>query len=549
MRDARGLVLGAPHRPPVVDKRLLNGIKNCGPLTERLATLKEFHMEFVTFDSRSFLCSVPDDLNTLYSAGAHELSGYEEAMTGMVNRLASLFASLNENPSIRFRAGRSSSDESAAMRELLAGRLAGQLSQRLIALAARLPDFPASETCDLLILDRSVDPVAPVVHDWSYEHLCHDVLRMRGPLWRYAYTANSGRTEDRDVSLDESDALFAELRCAHVADVLLKLSERAAAFGSSNARGARADVSVSALRKMVESLPQYREQLAKLTVHSTAAEEINAAIRARRLNEIGKLEQDLIFGDATSKDLTRLLDALRTPGGGGRGAALAGEALVSDRLRLLMCYFGTHAEKMDGDAGLAKWKAAAQLAPDDMGALLNLELLGCSVLKRPPGAPRVKKARRRAPLNDEGWDLPSYTPRLAEVVADLARGTLSQEAFPFVNPPVEAGAPARSAGAAVPGRSARSGGGAVRSARAPGASWAKKGADGLPVGDLRIAPKARRLVVFLIGPVAYNELRVAHEMSASLGRDVFLGATSVVTCEEFIARLKGCTRRNPLGGE
>ena len=32
------------------------------------------------------------------------------------------------------------------------------------------------ETCDLLIVDRAVDPVAPIVHDWSYEALIHDLL-------------------------------------------------------------------------------------------------------------------------------------------------------------------------------------------------------------------------------------------------------------------------------------------------------------------------------------------------------------------------------------
>lgn len=320
------------------------------------------HLEFLTFDSRVFVCPLQDDLNALYSAGCQDAPGYEAGLEDVVRRLATLFASLNESPSVRFRApprAGPAPDESAGFRDALAGRLAGQLSQRLTGLGARLPDFPAHETCDLLILDRGFDPVAPLVHDWSYEHLCHDALRMRGSLWRYRYTTNGGKSEEREVALDEGDPLFRELRGLHLADVLLKLSDKAAAFGSSNnARGKGADVSVSALKKMVESLPQYREQLQKLTVHSTAAEEINAAIRARRLNDIGRLEQELVFGDATSKDLLRLLEALRpagppsSPASVGRGTALiAGEATASDRLRLLMCYFGTHAEKARGRGG------------------------------------------------------------------------------------------------------------------------------------------------------------------------------------------------------
>jgi len=546
-----------------LEKRLLNGIKNSAALTERLGTLKEFNMEYVTHDSRVFTTPVPDDLSTFYSADAHQLVGYEDAMESVVSRLATLFASLREAPSVRFRAGKSSANEAAAMREMLAGRLAGQLAQRIQALQTRLPDFPQSETCDLLILDRSVDAIAPVVHDWSYECLCHDVLRMRGPMYRYRYTANNGKTEEKDVALDEADVLFRELRSLHVADVLIRVSERMEKFRDANKaasgpKGGKSDLSVGAMKKMVESLPQYREQLAKLSVHTTVAEELNTAIKLRRLNDVGHLEQDLVFGDATSKDVLRLLETLRPAGSGSRLDAIAAEALSADRLRLLMCYFGTHAEKMDGSAGVSKWKAAAGLAPDDMGAILNLELLGCNVLKKPPGAPKAKKSRRKPPPNEEGWDLPKFVPRLAELAGEMARGELSQEAFPYVNPPTDAGAASRAASGAVPGRSARSAGAgtSVRSARAGaaagvagGASWAaaRRGPDGLPMADLRIgAPRSRRLIVFVLGPVSYNEVRSAHELSAALGREVLVGGTSVVSPEEFLGKLK--TLRASGGG-
>lgn len=189
-----------------------------------------------------------------------------------------------------------------------------------------------------------------------------------------------------------------------------------------------------------------------------------------------------------------------------------------------------------------------------MGAILNLELLGCAVLKRPPGAPKLKRVRRKAPPNDEGWDLPTFAPVAGDLVASLARGDLSQEAYPFVNPPVEAGAAARAAGAAVPGRSVRSsasaaaggsGAGTARSARSAGATWAKKGGGGGGpesggggglgggLAELRLAqPRGRRLVVFVLGPVSFNEVRVAHDLAHSLGRDVFLGGTSVASSEE-----------------
>ena len=36
-----------------------------------------------------------------------------------------------------------------------------------------LPDY---ETCELIITDRGFDPVAPVIHEWTYEAMIHDLF-------------------------------------------------------------------------------------------------------------------------------------------------------------------------------------------------------------------------------------------------------------------------------------------------------------------------------------------------------------------------------------
>ena len=48
--------------------------------------------------------------------------------------------------------------------------------------------------------------------------------------------------------------------------------------------------------------------------------------------------------------------------------------------------------------------------------------------------------------------------------------------------------------------------------------------------------KGRRLVIFIVGPASYTEVRAAHDLAAALGREVLLGATSLQTPEEYLAR-------------
>ena len=47
----------------------------------------------------------------------------------------------------------------------------------------------------------------------------------------------------------------------------------------------------------------FRDQLAKLSVHVEIASNLNTAIEERRLAEVGKLEQDVVFGDVSSKEV------------------------------------------------------------------------------------------------------------------------------------------------------------------------------------------------------------------------------------------------------
>lgn len=50
--------------------------------------------------------------------------------------------------------------------------------------------------------------------------------------------------------------------------------------------------------------------------------------------------------------------------------------------------------------------------------------------------------------------------------------------------------------------------------------------------------QGKRVVVFVIGGMSRSELRVAHVLSAKLGRDIILGSTSVETPTTFLNRLK-----------
>lgn len=65
-----------------------------------------------------------------------------------------------------------------------------------------------------------------------------------------------------------------------------------------------------------EALWLRREQLAQLSLHADMASKLNRIIDERALVEMGKLEQDLVYGNATSKEVVTFLgyhQSLPTP--------------------------------------------------------------------------------------------------------------------------------------------------------------------------------------------------------------------------------------------
>jgi syntaxin-binding protein 1 len=121
----------------------------------------------------------------------------------------------------------------------------------------------------------------------------------------------------------------------------LRLSDKMAMFTNKNKAaqlqlGAREgqELSTRDMQKLVQALPQYRDQIDKLSLHIHIATMLNNKIRQDGLTDIGNLEQEFVYGDATTKELIGILNS---------NPEMSSEC----KLRLLMIYAATHPDKLD----------------------------------------------------------------------------------------------------------------------------------------------------------------------------------------------------------
>jgi syntaxin-binding protein 1 len=135
---------------------------------------------------------------------------------------------VQEFPAIRFRAAKPNGDDLAlAARALAAQRVAIEIHDRLIVLQkggvasnagdAAAQGWPsissmltssfvgwgmwlcalqwlaAGDTCDLLVIDRGFDPVAPAIHEWTFEAMVADMLAPSNGLFQYDAETQEGQ--------------------------------------------------------------------------------------------------------------------------------------------------------------------------------------------------------------------------------------------------------------------------------------------------------------------------------------------------------------------
>jgi syntaxin-binding protein 1 len=165
-------------------------------------------------------------------------------------------------------------------------------------------------------------------------------------------------------------------------------------------------------------------------VHTSIAARINHQLRNAGLSDVGRLEEAVIFGQATSKDIVTLLNEFRA-GGKGDGSDLD-QAI---KLRLLLLYAASHPEKFD-DAERTRWSKATGLTTEQLKCIGCLEFLGARTEKRKGVGGKMasfKTKKTKRPTVHERrseWDLNRFLPTIHILAKALDAQTLAPDAFP-----------------------------------------------------------------------------------------------------------------------
>ncbi|KAL0411818.1 UNVERIFIED_CONTAM: protein transport Sec1a [Sesamum latifolium] len=128
--------------------------------------------------------------------------------------------------------------------------------------------------------------IAPVIHEWTYDAMCHDLLNLEGNKYVHEVPSKSGdQPERKEVLLEDHDPVWLELRHTHIAEASERLHDKMANFVSKNKAAQlqqrdAGELSTRDIQKLVQALPQYNEQMEKLSLHVALAKLSDSDMKA-----------------------------------------------------------------------------------------------------------------------------------------------------------------------------------------------------------------------------------------------------------------------------
>ncbi|KXZ43440.1 VPS33 protein [Gonium pectorale] len=406
-----------------VSSMFLQELAEADAAEEKVAEVQEVYADFLVPDPHHFTVPVPRN-ELLFAVGRQPGAAPSTAEYELIDRcvqgLSAVFLALRRRPVIRYQRG---SD--------LVVRLAESLYRLTYKQESVVFDFGASRSAPpvVLLLDRRDDPVTPLLTQWSYQAMVHELVGVVDNSVKL--TSPKVPDQFREIVFDaRQDDFLRRHIYKNYGEVGASVKSLVEQFQSASTAHSRVE-SLEDMRRFVLEHADFQKFQGNVSKHVNLMTQLSEVVSSRNLMEISMAEQELanpaasLTPAASFEELTRLL---RAPGTKDvdkvRLAALYALRFESDapRVRQLLDFLVTAGVRdreprlYAAAESILRYGGASRRAGDLYGSR-NLLVKARNVFKGLQGIDNVYT---------------QHTPLLCETVAAIASDRLDPAAYPFM---------------------------------------------------------------------------------------------------------------------
>ncbi len=420
-----------------------------------------------------------------------------DALQRTTEGVIAVLLSLKKKPLIRY-------ERSSLLAKKLATEVRYHVSQEEQLFDFRKVDTPPI----LLILDRRDDPITPLLSQWTYQAMVHELLGIHNGRVDLSDVPDI-RPELKEIVLSQDqDPFFKKNMYLNFGDLGGNIKDYVEQYQSKTKNSSNIE-SIADMKRFIEEYPEFRKLSGNVSKHVTLVGELSRRVGAENLLEVSEVEQSLACNDNHAADLKVAL-SFESQDCSGTDPIQNVQRLIQSpnvtlegKIRLVALYalrYEKHAQN------------ALPLLVDLLGAVGNASqrrvdliaklLIYHSSLQQSQSAGGISDIFESAGIFSGARDrlkglkgvenvYTQHSPRLEVTLQNLIKGRLRDQQYPFVE-----------------------GGGSTRD-------------------------KPQDIVVFMIGGATYEEAKLVASINASSpGTRIVLGATSMHNSITFLEEVE-----------
>jgi vacuolar protein sorting-associated protein 45 len=449
--------------------------------TERVRQVQEFYGDFCPINEDLLTLSCRHTLAMTMAAGTSWAQNHVHLYDRNLHGLQAMLLALRRQPSaIRF-----------ARHSPSAEQLAKDVYDNIQS--DQIFHFRQRKNFLLLVLDRRDDPVTPLLSQWTYQAMVHELLGLNNHRVVLNGAPNVAKDLQEVVLNATQDEFFKINRHKNFGELGEAVQKLLKDYQSQTQQHSPANLNtIEEMQAFMEKFPELKSRSHTVSKHVAIMGELARLVDVCSLMDVSQFEQELACADNHSAHLRELTDKLASP-----------SIKIPDKLRLGLLY----ALRYEHVGNLHRVRSAMGKGgvPADMLELMDSILRYGGSKQRAPGLygetdnNLVSKMTKSFMTSVQGVSnvYSQHIPRLLHTLQAVAKGKLKPEECPFV----------------------------------PGS---------VPRGTVQpdaIVPE--EVLVFMVGGVTYEEATKVSEFNAAgHGVRVILGGSTVHNSTSFLEELK-----------
>ncbi|XP_027944092.1 vacuolar protein sorting-associated protein 45 isoform X3 [Eumetopias jubatus] len=280
----------------------------------------------------------------------------------------------------------------------------------------------------LLILDRCDDAITPLLNQWTYQAMVHELLGINNN--RIDLSRVPGISKDlREVVLSaENDEFYANNMYLNFAEIGSNIKNLMEDFQKKKPKEQQKLESIADMKAFVENYPQFKKMSGTVSKHVTVVGELSRLVSERNLLEVSEVEQELACQNDHSSALQNVKRLLQNP-----------KVTEFDAARLVMLY-ALHYERHSSNSlpGLMmdlRNKGVSEKYRKLVSAVVEYggKRVRGSDLFSPKDAVAITKQFLKGLKGVENV-YTQHQPFLHETLDHLIKGKLKENVYPYLGP-------------------------------------------------------------------------------------------------------------------